>query len=229
MLRMLSAPEPREVRPSSCSARQHLDDVSAPISRICRLARVVTSRVAAAPAPRPCRRAPRICGARQDAAGNAQPQHERVLRRRDVEEAVELEAKDVARPADALAACACASSLSQMSSGFSSRLSRSSLVISSSSKPNHFSGTAAATCRRGIRAGRARRDAAGEYAGSRQAGGEALAGIPSARASARRRRSAASSTLMSMHRASGRGAGRARRGARADGPRAVGRSRAPGR
>jgi hypothetical protein len=43
MLRMLSAPEPRDVRPSACTVVSKSTASSAAISRICKLARVVTS------------------------------------------------------------------------------------------------------------------------------------------------------------------------------------------
>ena len=94
MLRMLSAPEPREVRPISDSRsstsgalrRRDLPQLQiGPRGDVGVTAgQIVGDRGDAAQLVRA-----------DDAAGNAQPAHERVLRRRDVEQAVELGQEDV--------------------------------------------------------------------------------------------------------------------------------------
>ena len=94
MLRMLSAPEPREVRPSSASRISTSGGpVGADLADLQVGARGDVG-IAAAQVVGDVGHAAELVRV-QDAAGNAQPAHEGVLRRGDIEQAVELGQEDV--------------------------------------------------------------------------------------------------------------------------------------
>ena len=94
MLRMLSAPDPRDDMPSAWTLVSTWTMSFGRNSRIWRLLRVVMS---TRPEPHSLGklRKPAQLVRREDAAGNAQPQHEGVLCGGDIEEAMKFEAEEV--------------------------------------------------------------------------------------------------------------------------------------
>ena len=94
MLRMLSAPEPRAVRPSACTAHQQVDGVRGADLADLQVGARGHVGIAAAEGIGGVGQAAELPGA-QDAVGDAQAAHEGVLRRRDIEQALILGQEDV--------------------------------------------------------------------------------------------------------------------------------------
>ena len=111
MLRMLSAPAPRVVMPSSCRPHQHVGGVARRRSRGSAGWRAWSRRRSRRRSRSAIAASPRDLVRVEDAAGEPQPAHERVLRRRDVEQPVELEEEDVGPLREAAGSAAVADDL----------------------------------------------------------------------------------------------------------------------
>ena len=101
ILRMLSAPEPRELMPSDLHLVQNANDVFR--LELANLQVGARGEIGAPGTPlgSHLRQAVHLVRS-ENAAGNPHPQHERILRRRDIKQAVKLETKEIVRGRSAI-------------------------------------------------------------------------------------------------------------------------------